>query len=78
MPEETKKEEPTASPPKAEEVKPQELKKAAEKSAVAKNCVQCNKPIKKKGGYYRHGKYYCNKRCFKLSKAKAAGAVAAA
>lgn len=77
MPEEAKKE--TVST----ESKPEEAKKTAEKpidksapkvgateKTAAKNCVQCNKPIKKKGGYYRNGKYYCNKRCFKISKTK--------
>ena len=71
------------------ESKPEETKKPAEKPAekvadkptektVAKNCAQCNKPIKKKGGYYRNGKYYCNKRCFKVNKTKTASASVAA
>ena len=29
------------------------------------NCADCNKPIRKKRWYYRNGKYYCSKRCFK-------------
>lgn len=32
---------------------------------VVKNCAGCNKPLKKKKRYYRNGKYYCNKNCFK-------------
>jgi formylmethanofuran dehydrogenase subunit E len=30
-----------------------------------KNCAGCSKPLKKKKKYYRNGKYYCNKNCFK-------------
>lgn len=68
-PEETKKLAPstTDKPVEKTEAKPAD-KPAAMEKAQAKNCVQCNKPIKKKTGYYRNGKYYCNKRCFKLSK----------
>lgn len=29
------------------------------------NCPACNKPIKKKKKYYRNGKYYCSKKCYK-------------
>ncbi|MCX5680193.1 MAG: hypothetical protein NTZ95_06035 [Candidatus Omnitrophica bacterium] len=39
------------------------------KAEVAKekpsNCGGCKKSIKKKRWYYRDGKYYCSKRCFK-------------
>ena len=35
---------------------------AAEES---KNCAGCNKPMKRAKRYYRNGKYYCNKNCFK-------------
>lgn len=36
------------------------------------NCLNCNKPIKKLKRYYRNGKFYCTKRCWKnyLKKAK--------
>ncbi len=34
------------------------------KNARPKNCVQCNKTLKKKW-YFRNGKYYCTKRCWK-------------
>ena len=29
------------------------------------NCVGCAKPIKKVRRYYRNGKYFCTKRCYK-------------
>ena len=31
------------------------------------NCAKCNKPLKRVKRYYRNGKYYCGKRCFKES-----------
>jgi hypothetical protein len=85
MPEEVKKET-VSTQGKAEETKQaaeKPIEKSADKTGVkplapektaAKNCVQCNKPIKKKSGYYRNSKYYCNKRCFKISRAKATAA----
>jgi endogenous inhibitor of DNA gyrase (YacG/DUF329 family) len=36
------------------------------------NCPHCNKPIKKIRRYYRDGKHYCTKRCWKEFKNKAA------
>lgn len=44
-------------------------KPAAEKQT---NCLTCNKPIKKLKRYYRDGKFYCNKKCWRkaLEKAK--------
>ena len=48
------------------------------------NCAQSNKRIRRKDWYYRDGKYYANKQCFKLyqtqeaEKAKKAKADAAA
>jgi len=46
---------------------PQENAPAAAAPAAEKqtNCLNCNKPIKKTKLYYRNGKYYCNKRCWK-------------
>ena len=35
-----------------------------------KNCSRCNKPIKRKTWYYRNGKYFCGKGCWKLSQQK--------
>jgi len=40
-----------------EQPKPQEEKQA--------NCSACNKPIKKLKRYYRNGKFYCNKKCWR-------------
>jgi len=36
--------------------------KQAEKQT---NCLACNKPLKKIRIYYRDGKFYCTKRCWK-------------
>lgn len=47
--------------------KQQETKPAAEKQA---NCLNCNKPIKKLKKYYRDGKFYCSKKCWKEFKKK--------
>jgi hypothetical protein len=30
------------------------------------NCLSCNKPIRKLKRYYRDGKFYCNKKCWRL------------
>jgi formylmethanofuran dehydrogenase subunit E len=38
------------------------MAKAEEKR---KNCTQCNKSLKRHQWYYRNGKYFCNKKCFK-------------
>ena len=45
---------------------------AKQKAEKPKNCSQCNKPIKRKTWYYRNGKYFCGKGCWKLSQKKAA------
>lgn len=50
---------PAAVPEKKEAEKPKKEKPA--------NCAACNKSIKKKLFYYRNGKYYCNKRCWKTT-----------
>lgn len=73
MPDEVKKETPVA------ENKPEaktEQKSAVVEKVTAKNCAKCGKPIKRTMGYYRNGKYYCNNRCFKLTKTAAAPAAA--
>lgn len=36
------------------------------------NCVQSNKRIRRKDWYYRNGKYFANKKCFKLYMAQEA------
>ena len=40
----------------AQEAKPQELQT---------NCLSCNKPIRKIKRYYRDGKFYCSKKCYR-------------
>ena len=48
---------------------------AEEKPKVEKqtNCLACNKLIKKLKKYYRDGKFYCSKKCWRtfLTKSKA-------
>lgn len=49
----------------AEEVKAkQEEKPKVEKQT---NCPACNKLIKKLKRYYRDGKFYCSKKCWRVS-----------
>ena len=57
----------------------EETKKAAVETLAAKpvaekqtNCLGCNKPIRRLRSYYRNGKFFCTKKCWKvmLSKAK--------
>ena len=52
----------------------QETKTGTEAAPQEKqtNCISCNKPIKRVRQYYRNGKYYCTKKCWKkmLEKAK--------
>ena len=59
---------PTAAPATAPAV-PAPEKKEAEEPKIEKpdNCEACNKSIKKKLHYYRNGKFYCNKRCWKTT-----------
>jgi len=38
------------------------------------NCAGCKKPIRKRRWYYRNGKYYCSKRCWKTAKEEKAEA----
>lgn len=40
----------------------QEAKPKTEKQT---NCLACNKPIKKLKRYYRNGKFYCSKKCWR-------------
>ena len=48
--------------------------KAPEKRAreIQTNCPACNKPIRRLKRYYRNGKFYCNKKCWRafLTKSK--------
>lgn len=54
--------------------KPAETKTKEEKKPAAETekeaCAACGKKLKRKGHYYRDGKYYCNKRCWKNAKKK--------
>jgi hypothetical protein len=48
-----------------------EAPKAEEKKKEKPNvCAVCNKSIKKKRYYYRDGKFYCTKRCWKTTAKK--------
>ena len=71
----------------AEEVKTEPVgRKPKKKKSWPTNCVQTNKRIRRKDWYYRNGKYFANKKSFKLyiaqeaekaNKAKEAQAAAA-
>ena len=52
----------------AEEVKkaPETAGKVKKKKLRPTNCVQSNKRIRRKDWYYRDGKYFANKKNFKL------------
>ena len=52
MAEETKKQEPVA-------------KKETPTPEKQTNCPACGKPIKKLKRYYRNGKFYCSKKCWR-------------
>jgi len=76
IPAETPKTEaPQAEAPKAGEpiaeaavAKPVEEKKPEiKKLEKPANCAVCNKSIRKTRHYYRNGKYYCTKRCWKTT-----------
>jgi len=32
------------------------------------NCLGCSKPLKKISQYYREGKYYCDKKCWRKAR----------
>ncbi|MCX5713599.1 MAG: hypothetical protein NT033_02070 [Candidatus Omnitrophica bacterium] len=42
--------------------------KAAAPEEKQTNCASCSKPIKRLKRYYRNGKFYCTKKCWKNSK----------
>lgn len=44
-----------------------EPKKEPETQEKQTNCPACGKPIKKLKRYYRNGKFYCNKKCWRKS-----------
>jgi len=39
-----------------------------------KNCGHCKKTVEKTKRYYRNGKYYCTKNCWRAAKEEAAKA----
>jgi len=49
------------SPEAVKEQEAQEKPKAEKQT----NCLSCNKPIKKLKRYYRDGKFYCSKKCWR-------------
>jgi len=49
----------TAAP---EATKEEAKQKKADKKA---NCLACNKVVKKLKRYYRNGKYFCSKKCWR-------------
>ena len=58
---------PKAETPKTEKPKEAVPKQEEKKKEKPVNCAVCNKSIKKKRYYYRNGKYFCTKRCFKTT-----------
>ncbi len=56
--------------PEAPKAKETEAKPKADKRV---NCLSCNKVVKKLKRYYRNGKYYCSKKCWRefIKKSKA-------
>ncbi len=49
-----------------EEVKEKPGRKPKKKKSRPTNCLQSNKRIRRKDWYYRDGRYFANKQCFKL------------
>ena len=62
--------EPKTEPAKAEA--PAAAAPAAPEKVKPANCASCNKSIKGKRWYYRNGKFYCTKRCWKTAQKKEA------
>ncbi len=59
----------TAPPALTEPQAVREEKKAAPAAKKEKpsNCAACKKPIRKRRWYYRNGKFYCTKKCWKTT-----------
>lgn len=51
----------------AEVAKPQTQSSPAPAAEKQSNCLGCGKPIKRLKRYYRDGKFYCNKKCWRKS-----------
>jgi len=56
-----------ASVPSEQGKKEEKKKEVGISKEKPSNCAACNKSIKRKRWYYRNGKYYCTKRCWKTS-----------
>ena len=56
---------PATTPDAAKPAEQKTEAKAEIKKEKPSNCAGCKKSIKKKRWYYRDGKFYCSKRCFK-------------
>ncbi len=54
----------------AEKVKA-DAQEAQPKVEKQTNCLSCNKPLKKLKRYYRDGKFYCGKKCWRIFLKKA-------
>jgi len=58
---------------KPEAPKEQPKAQAAQEKPVQEkqtNCLACNKPIRKLKRYYRNGKFYCSKKCWRKATTK--------
>jgi hypothetical protein len=58
--------------PKVETPAAEAPAKVKKKKTRPTNCTQSNKRIRRKDWYYRNGKYFANKQCFKLYSAQEA------
>lgn len=56
-----------AAKQEAPEKKVEEKKAEEKKKEKPVNCAVCSKSIKRKRYYYRNGKYFCTKRCWKTT-----------
>ena len=61
----------------AEEAKTETPARQKKKKTRPTNCLQSNKRIRRKDWYYRNGRYFANKQCFKLYVAQEAAKAAA-
>lgn len=52
----------TVQDAKADTAKPAEAKPVIEKQT---NCLACGKSLRKLKHYYRNGKFYCSKKCWR-------------
>lgn len=71
-PKEPPKEEPKAGPgietqPKAPQPGPEKKEPPAAKKEKPAACEKCGKKLSEKSWYFRNGKYFCNKKCWKAA-----------